>query len=140
MILFFLISKTSCSKVLKISWGGGGGSFMLHVVCVRVYVQCVRCVYVCVPLWRWRCARILCQFQVLIGPYSPFHMMAHFIARLQWSCAAKRYFFAGFLRVTLDIVEITVVDFFNKFVQAKRQDQAEGTEPLIAGDRLANYS
>uniref|UniRef100_A0A7S2GLM3 Uncharacterized protein n=1 Tax=Haptolina brevifila TaxID=156173 RepID=A0A7S2GLM3_9EUKA len=41
--------------------------------------------------------------------------MAKAIYLLAWSCATKRWVFAGVLRFTIDLVQLAVVDAFNKF-------------------------
>lgn len=44
--------------------------------------------------------------QALLGDRSPFHMLARWIMLLPWGCVAKRLFFAGLLRIALDLAEI----------------------------------
>ena len=51
---------------------------------------------------------------------SIYYLIAQWIYELEWSCATKRWFFVGFLRVLIDILQIALVDFFNKF---RKKDQ-----------------
>jgi len=51
----------------------------------------------------------------LFGDASPFHRLANAIDTLQWSCAAKRWTFAGILRIAVDLLQLFFVDWFNKF-------------------------
>lgn len=46
---------------------------------------------------------------------SVYYVIAQWIYELEWSCPTKRWFFVGFLRITIDILQIALVDFFNKF-------------------------
>jgi len=61
----------------------------------------------------------------LLGESSPYYLLAEWIYYLPISCAAKRWTFAGVFRVLIDLLQLAVVDFFNKF-------KAQGeTDPLL---------
>ena len=46
---------------------------------------------------------------------SPYYLLAKAIDELDWTCDAKRWCFAGVLRIVIDVAQLAVVDFFNKF-------------------------
>ena len=52
---------------------------------------------------------------MLLGDHSPYYLMASWIYALPMSCAAKRWTFAGVFRILIDILQLAIVDFFNKF-------------------------
>lgn len=49
------------------------------------------------------------------GDASPYYCLARAIHLLPWSCDAKRWCFAGVLRVVVDVLQLAFVDFFNRF-------------------------
>lgn len=51
---------------------------------------------------------------------SPYYLLAKAIDELDWTCDAKRWCFAGVLRIVIDVVQLAVVDFFNKFRTGRR--------------------
>eukprot|EP01001_Neometanema_parovale_P008950 NODE_5202_length_970_cov_56.675325_g4990_i0.p1 GENE.NODE_5202_length_970_cov_56.675325_g4990_i0~~NODE_5202_length_970_cov_56.675325_g4990_i0.p1 ORF type:complete len:298 (+),score=40.67 NODE_5202_length_970_cov_56.675325_g4990_i0:41-895(+) len=59
-------------------------------------------------------------FGLVFGNASPFYLIATAIYDLDWSCGTKRFVFAGFLRIAIDLLQIAVVDFFNKYVNLAR--------------------
>ena len=69
----------------------------------------------CVMVSRSVGGLVLPAVELVLGHRSPFHGIARAIYALRWSCAAKRLFFAGLLRILIDVLQIAVVDFFNKF-------------------------
>eukprot|EP00906_Rhabdomonas_costata_P013886 RCo019906 len=75
----------------------------------------------CVVVSRLLGGLVLPGFELAMGERSPFHELAEWIYLLPWECGSKRFVFAGFLRVLIDLVQIAVVDFFNKFVQLARR-------------------
>mmetsp|Transcript_56738 Transcript_56738/g.93863 ORF Transcript_56738/g.93863 Transcript_56738/m.93863 type:complete len:261 (+) Transcript_56738:97-879(+) len=57
----------------------------------------------------------------LFGDHSPYFVLARAIHNLKWSCAAKRWTFAGVFRIVIDLIQLAVVDFFNKFSSGRRK-------------------
>ena len=84
----------------------------------------VRCDWFLVQLFFWTvcvlASRLLGGLVVpacaaALGDASPYHQLAAAINALDWSCDAKRWTFAGVLRIVIDVLQLAVVDFFNKF-------------------------
>eukprot|EP00669_Euglena_mutabilis_P012929 TRINITY_DN7643_c0_g1_i1.p1 TRINITY_DN7643_c0_g1~~TRINITY_DN7643_c0_g1_i1.p1 ORF type:complete len:238 (+),score=59.34 TRINITY_DN7643_c0_g1_i1:212-925(+) len=71
----------------------------------------------CVAVSRYVGGLLLPALEAILGQASPFHILAQWIYALQWSCAAKRLVFAGALRMLVDLAEISITDFFNKYVR-----------------------
>ena len=58
----------------------------------------------------------------LAGQSSPYYLLAQAIYKLRWSCDAKRWTFAGVLRIVIDVLQLAFVDACNKF-RRRRQEQ-----------------
>jgi hypothetical protein len=54
-------------------------------------------------------------FNRAMGNSSPYHRLAQAIDHLQWSCAVKRWTFAGAFRILIDLAQLFFVDSLNKF-------------------------
>lgn len=68
------------------------------------------------------------------GEASPYYLLAQSIHSLSWSCDAKRWTFAGVLRIAIDVLQLAVVDWFNKY-HARRPSR-----PLSANDGMLSMT
>ena len=78
----------------------------------------------CVQLFFWVCcvlfSRILGGLVVptlahFYGESSPYFRLAGWIYHLPMTCAAKRWTFAGFFRIAIDLLQLAFVDALNKY-------------------------
>ena len=46
-------------------------------------------------------------FHYALGDMSPYYLFAGWIYDLPYSCAAKRWTFAGFFRIAIDVLQVT---------------------------------
>uniref|UniRef100_A0A6U5LZA2 Uncharacterized protein n=1 Tax=Calcidiscus leptoporus TaxID=127549 RepID=A0A6U5LZA2_9EUKA len=53
--------------------------------------------------------------KLLAADSSPYLLMARWIYELPWTCSLKRWTFAGLFRIVIDVVQLALVDWFNKF-------------------------
>uniref|UniRef100_A0A7S0LIA8 Uncharacterized protein n=1 Tax=Coccolithus braarudii TaxID=221442 RepID=A0A7S0LIA8_9EUKA len=96
------VEKLCCldsSEPVRYDW------WLVQLVCWGVCVLCSRLLGgLLVPLLGYAA-----------GDSSPYYQIAGWIYRLPWSCALKRWTFAGVFRIIVDVLQLFVVDTFNKF-------------------------
>eukprot|EP01012_Entosiphon_sulcatum_P017461 TRINITY_DN22236_c0_g1_i1.p1 TRINITY_DN22236_c0_g1~~TRINITY_DN22236_c0_g1_i1.p1 ORF type:complete len:302 (-),score=36.43 TRINITY_DN22236_c0_g1_i1:147-1052(-) len=101
----------------------------------------------CVAVSRLLGGMVLPVLGMWLGDDSPFHVAAYYIYVLGWSCDTKRLVFAGILRLTIDFLQIAVVDFFNKYIRNRsasagkhaQQHDDEAPPPLAPHTGSANF-
>eukprot|EP01006_Ploeotia_vitrea_P024460 TRINITY_DN57270_c0_g1_i1.p1 TRINITY_DN57270_c0_g1~~TRINITY_DN57270_c0_g1_i1.p1 ORF type:complete len:446 (+),score=41.66 TRINITY_DN57270_c0_g1_i1:40-1377(+) len=98
-------------------------------------VQCVTWV-ICVIISRKVGGEMLPLFETLFENADPFRLMSGGIYDLNWTCAAKRVLFAGLGRIVIDVIQIAVVDFFNKFVKGGKKKKAKEPETVEHGEEF----
>jgi hypothetical protein len=68
-----------------------------------------------------------------LGDQSPYYMLAKVIHELDWTCDAKRWTFAGVLRIVIDVAQLAIVDWFNKF---RTRGQRAGATAALASQEF----
>ena len=90
----------------------------------------------------WWCVCVVCSrllggmvvpaFAMALGHSSPYYVLARAIHRLGWSCDAKRWTFAGVLRLVIDVLQLALVDWFNKFHRPRRTSAVVNSMGLVS--------